>query len=587
MTTEHNTLTGAALHNSKILTFTGAPASYTPPESGIIVSCLTSPNAGKLYRTTGTTAGAVSLLAAGVDGAAATVSIGDVTASAGASPAVVVTDSGTATDAILDFDFTLVAGEDGAGYGGTSTSTLAIASSGSISVTTQAGLAYVVGSRVRLASSATPTNWMEGVVTSYSSTTLVFTADLSNGSGTISSWTLSIAGVRGATGADGRTILNGSGAPSGGTGANGDFYLDTTADAIYGPKTAGSWGSPTSLIGPTGSVSSASGLTLDPVSTPSAPGTGIILYTKTGDLRPYYRPAGGAETLIGTGSGGGLEVLAANRTYYVNVSTGSDSNDGLSSGAAFATYQKAFDTLSQLINPGYTITVQGAASQTVNLTSSIVVKQAIVPQGGGSLLVDFNGSTLQSSSGTNTIGFGLIIADGVRNVTLKNGKSIMTHLSQSFSTNVQMQVRSGAKVDIDGWDWGGLHTAAPAFSYQLLVESNAELNFISNYSISGGYDGSNTRASHIYARGGGIVAINGTDVAISNTPKFNIFLLVEGGASVSYFDSADTGFTGSVATGCKKYEISGAGTVNTYVSQGGAVVFPGSVAGTESSALKI
>lgn len=51
------------------------------------------------------------------------------------------------------------------------------------------------------------------------------------------------------TGGGGNTVLNGSGAPSSGLGNNGDFYIDTTATAIYGPKTAGAWGSSTSLIG--------------------------------------------------------------------------------------------------------------------------------------------------------------------------------------------------------------------------------------------------------------------------------------------------------------------------------------------------
>jgi hypothetical protein len=103
MTIEHHLLTGAALHNSKVLTFTGDPAAYVPPEAGILVCCLTSPNVGKLYRTTGTTAGAVALLATGQDGAAATVSVGDVTTGAAGSPAV-VTNSGTASAAILDFE---------------------------------------------------------------------------------------------------------------------------------------------------------------------------------------------------------------------------------------------------------------------------------------------------------------------------------------------------------------------------------------------------------------------------------------------------------------------------------------------------
>ncbi len=55
-------------------------------------------------------------------------------------------------------------------------------------------------------------------------------------------------------GGAGNTVLHGSGVPSGGTGSDGDFYLDTTAHTIYGPKTSGSWGSSTSLIGPTGAT---------------------------------------------------------------------------------------------------------------------------------------------------------------------------------------------------------------------------------------------------------------------------------------------------------------------------------------------
>lgn len=59
-------------------------------------------------------------------------------------------------------------------------------------------------------------------------------------------------GSDGVPGADGKTWHNGSGSPSGGVGVDGDFYLDTTADAYYGPKTSGAWGSATSLIGPAG-----------------------------------------------------------------------------------------------------------------------------------------------------------------------------------------------------------------------------------------------------------------------------------------------------------------------------------------------
>jgi hypothetical protein len=49
-------------------------------------------------------------------------------------------------------------------------------------------------------------------------------------------------------------LLNGSGAPVAALGTGGDFYLDTAATALYGPQTASGWGTPISLIGPTGAA---------------------------------------------------------------------------------------------------------------------------------------------------------------------------------------------------------------------------------------------------------------------------------------------------------------------------------------------
>lgn len=62
------------------------------------------------------------------------------------------------------------------------------------------------------------------------------------------------AGADGSDGADGKTWYSGSGAPSDGTGVDGDFYLDTTASAYYGPKAGGTWSGtgPHSIVGATG-----------------------------------------------------------------------------------------------------------------------------------------------------------------------------------------------------------------------------------------------------------------------------------------------------------------------------------------------
>jgi hypothetical protein len=58
--------------------------------------------------------------------------------------------------------------------------------------------------------------------------------------------------LAGAISAAANTILNGVGPPTAGVGNNGDFYIDTGNNAIYGPKAGGVWPAGTSLIGPPG-----------------------------------------------------------------------------------------------------------------------------------------------------------------------------------------------------------------------------------------------------------------------------------------------------------------------------------------------
>ncbi|MGY3277703.1 carbohydrate-binding protein [Bradyrhizobium sp. S3.7.6] len=87
-------------------------------------------------------------------------------------------------------------GATGAGYGGTSTTSLAIGT-GSKVFTTQAGLAYTNGARVRATATAGVTGWLEGVAT-YSGTTLTITSDKTSGSGTGTAWNFNLAGEPGA-----------------------------------------------------------------------------------------------------------------------------------------------------------------------------------------------------------------------------------------------------------------------------------------------------------------------------------------------------------------------------------------------------
>lgn len=74
---------------------------------------------------------------------------------------------------------------------GTSTTSITIGT-GDKTFTTQAGLGFVAGQSVNVASTANPANYMSGIVKSYSGTTLVVTVITVGGSGTIASWAIAL-----------------------------------------------------------------------------------------------------------------------------------------------------------------------------------------------------------------------------------------------------------------------------------------------------------------------------------------------------------------------------------------------------------
>ena len=60
------------------------------------------------------------------------------------------------------------------------------------------------------------------------------------------------AGPAGTNGLDGKTVLNGTSNPSASLGTNGDFYINTTTNSLFGPKANNLWGNSVSLVGPQG-----------------------------------------------------------------------------------------------------------------------------------------------------------------------------------------------------------------------------------------------------------------------------------------------------------------------------------------------
>ena len=64
--------------------------------------------------------------------------------------------------------------------------------------------------------------------------------------------TANLKGDAGTSGSDGKTILSGTTLPLVAQGTIGDFYLNTTTNILYGPKSEVGWGTGVSLVGPVG-----------------------------------------------------------------------------------------------------------------------------------------------------------------------------------------------------------------------------------------------------------------------------------------------------------------------------------------------
>jgi hypothetical protein len=88
-------------------------------------------------------------------------------------------------------------GAAGAGYGGTSATSTTIGTGSKTFTMAQPGLAYLVGDYVRVKSNANGANYMEGIVSAYSGTTLTVNVTVTGGSGTFTDWNFNQSGAPG------------------------------------------------------------------------------------------------------------------------------------------------------------------------------------------------------------------------------------------------------------------------------------------------------------------------------------------------------------------------------------------------------
>jgi hypothetical protein len=111
---------------------------------------------------------------------------------------------------------------------------------------------------------------------------------------------LAAACTPGTPGANGNTVLYGAGVPAAGLGNDGNFYIDTSTNYIYGPKASGAWPSGVSLVGPPGSA-----------------GTSLANGTLPGQI--YLTGAGGAVPTTPVSMSGDVAISGTGMTTIANL----------------------------------------------------------------------------------------------------------------------------------------------------------------------------------------------------------------------------------------------------------------------------
>lgn len=242
------------------------------------------------------------------------------------------------------------------------------------------------------------------------------------------------------------------------------------------------------------------------------------------------------------------EVLTASRTYYV-ATTGSDSNDGLTSGTAFLTTQKAVNVVLGLDLSTYNVTIQVADG---TYTGSTSVNAPFV--GSGTVTIRGNPTT-PANCLINPATGGFYGSNGAR-----------------FSLSGFKLTPGAAAIQADGI--GTIITLTGSMEYgaagtnHMAVTSGGTITVLANYTISG--------SAQVHWNADGLSVINclGRTITLTGTLAFGpCFALC---AQISFIRCYSCTFTGA-ATG-QRYNVQYNAGIHT--NGGGESYLPGSVNGT-------
>jgi hypothetical protein len=365
------------------------------------------------------------------------------------------------------------------------------------------------GQRLRAASDADGSNFMEGVITSYGGNSLTLDVDLVGGTGTFADWTFSVAGQPGEDGS--------------GTDLAGDTHAadekTTPVDEDELP-----------LVDSEASFALAK----------------LTWANVKAKLKTYF------DTLYLSTTLARREVLTANRTYYVRT-TGSDSNDGLTSGNAFLTIQKAVNVALALDMSIYSVTIDVGAG-TFNEGTLLNVT------GNGNARITISGAGYASTSIVGTT-YGVSVS-GIVTLTLSN--------VDITGSSICVVSGGGATVNL-----AGTVQLSGGSSRLLQANNGATLNVVGAQTVRINADA----AYVLYAvQGGVIVSAAGATFKTTAARTVTATARAESGGLIQVTASTVTWDVSSGAVTGKRYSAVLNGVINT-VTGGGASYFPGSTTG--------
>jgi hypothetical protein len=241
------------------------------------------------------------------------------------------------------------------------------------------------------------------------------------------------------------------------------------------------------------------------------------------------------------------ERLTANRNYYVNASTGNNSNTGLSSGAAFATIQKAIDTVAQLDLGIYNVDINLADGTYGGFTATGSWL------GSGRVFVVGNTATPANVVINSTVVVSTYCLIQLSGMELRNAAGNVLTAFNKAAVTFGSAIRFGAT--------NSLHVYA---------DTGSSIVFGANYSIVG------NAVYHLYLANGAICQCAGLTVTLTGTPAFTVFALATELADIQIFSNTYSG----AATGTR-YSVSMNSVINT--AGGGATYLPGNVAGATAT----